>query len=512
MSAFGDWYWDVDIKLVKSLLMLFISISILTILWFHSKSRCRSQELALRLTMEFWRFCPENQFREIKLANVWSFRKLIISGFTLACSGMYVTLGWCKFTTCFILSVSAISLWIIVVNIFWYCVVDKNVMSLEQNNSIDMKQQKGWQKRTKVIDKITEIDDDRRLPLTVITGFLGSGKTTLIKHLLNNVVGLKILVIENEVGEEGIDHELLLQHTVKEDIVLMKNGCICCTVRRDLIQTFHSLFESDTFSRIDWVVIETTGLADPAPVVQSLYMDKLCHKYLRMDAVLAVVDGKHFPLHIQGDRENTRGFHGEIREAIKQILYADRIILNKIDLISEDEKLQVEAVIKDLNSHADILLSHNSQVIVESVLNIKAFDPKKISIQTALQFPIQLNENGKIVKRKVRKEQSQITTLTLISERPLALDPFNMWLAKLLSSQGTNIYRTKGILYFDGYGEKFFAQGIHMMFNGTKGAKWEVKELKRSCFVIIGANLDSHDIRTGFESCIVTELSKKSTL
>ena len=195
----------------------------------------------------------------------------------------------------------------------------------------------------------------------------GSGKTTLVNHLLGNTVGLRILVVENEVGQEGIDHELLLQQTKKEQIILMNNGCVCCSVRGDLIQTFKQLFASDAFAHLNWVVIETTGLADPGPVIQTLFMDDECKKYMRLDACITVVDSKHINQHFgkclvmltyiitfnyrpllcsfieAAASAGQEGAHTglAVPEAVQQLAFADRILLNKVDLVTEEELAMV---------------------------------------------------------------------------------------------------------------------------------------------------------------------------
>ena len=262
---------------------------------------------------------------------------------------------------------------------------------------------------------------DNRLPVTVVTGFLGSGKTTLVQNILKNTVGLKILVIENEIGEEGIDHELLLQHTNKEEVILMSNGCICCTVRKDVIQTFQRLFLDDKFSKLDWVVIETTGLADPAPLIQSLYMDEQCKRHLRLDSVLTVVDAKHVGGHIQAYSDGKKGAHGGIPEAVRQIAFADRVLLNKIDLLKSldskstvlaqtetpttimsksglhgkpdslnaahtmsSDELSAERVlelVREINPLAQIMMCEYASIPVDELLNIRAFDASRNEVQ-----------------------------------------------------------------------------------------------------------------------------------
>jgi G3E family GTPase len=220
-----------------------------------------------------------------------------------------------------------------------------------------------------------------------------AGKTTLVKHILSNTIGMKVLVIENEVGEQGIDHDLLLQYAGKEEIILLKNGCVCCTVRSDLIKTFRSIFaKQDVLAALDWVVIETTGLADPAPVIQSLLVDEECKKYLRLDSVLTVVDSKHITLHLPlpgalsgpaadsaaaGTGAGAAGSNAS--EAALQIAFADRILLNKVDLVSATELGQVKDLVLSVNPGADIITCRHAEVGLREILNIRTFDPSEFT-------------------------------------------------------------------------------------------------------------------------------------
>jgi len=188
-----------------------------------------------------------------------------------------------------------------------------------------------------------------KLPVTVITGFLGSGKTTLVNHILHEQNEFKILVIENEVGEEGIDHKLLLDIDT-EDIILLNNGCICCKVRADLTQVLKTLVEKPEFQALDGVLIETTGIAEPAPVIQTFLMDDEIKENLMLDSVICMVDGKHVCQHLDDEASG-----GGKDETIAQIAFADRIIVNKLDLISEEEVKLVATRLAMINSEARII-------------------------------------------------------------------------------------------------------------------------------------------------------------
>mmetsp|Transcript_28503 Transcript_28503/g.31137 ORF Transcript_28503/g.31137 Transcript_28503/m.31137 type:complete len:426 (-) Transcript_28503:950-2227(-) len=359
-----------------------------------------------------------------------------------------------------------------------------------------------------------------KLRVTIVTGYLGSGKTTLVKRILHNTVGMKVLVIENEIGAEGIDHDLLLQSTDKENIVLLNNGCICCTVRSDLLSTFQMLFQNKAFSKLDWIIIETTGLADPAPLIQSFYMDSECQKKLVIDGIVTVVDVKHLPLHLTSENGKSRkGAHGEISEAIKQISYADRILLNKTDLITADELTALKRSVLNLNPTAVIFECTNAHVNIKELLNIQAFDPSKF---TALNYGqlkndqnilIERDSNGKILKKKrmieVRKKLDQtverasnsVSTFSLTAEDPVDLKRFNVWIAELLQLRGSNIFRMKGILNVKDFDERFVFHAVHMVFDGARGAKW-ADEQRLSKIVVIGVDLEKEEFEVGFTSTL----------
>jgi Ni2+-binding GTPase involved in maturation of urease and hydrogenase len=284
--------------------LLCFLISGVVFYFINQTSSIQEIKLSYYLTQGLWGFIPQLESKQLHEQNLWNWRKLLVTGFMITSLLNHLLIKKTSLSKTLIISMSVLGLWIIFLLFFWYGVVMKDEKinqdllakkkEKEDQEKLSSQPSSGWLSKVKLSSTM-----DRRLPMTIVTGFLGAGKTTLIKHLLSNTIGMKILVIENEIGQEGIDHELLLKQTGKEQIILLNNGCVCCTVRSDLITTFHSLFQQDVFSNLDWIIIETTGLADPAPVIQSLYMDKECNLRMRLDSVITVVDAKHIQNHIR---------------------------------------------------------------------------------------------------------------------------------------------------------------------------------------------------------------------
>jgi G3E family GTPase len=447
----------------------------LLVFWI-SKMNVSHDQLENRLAIGFWGIQPKSVKLSITKSNVWSWRKLVVAGCMFCCVLILMISKKFGNKNALLLATGLFTCWVIFLLFFWYFVVAKKEPEINNNKKQDeLSTNTGWLSKTRVEPK-----NDVRLPVTVITGYLGSGKTTLIKHLLSNTIGMKILVVENEIGEEGIDHELLMKQTGKEDIILMNNGCICCTVRKDLVLLFHQLFKLEKLSQLDWVVIETTGLADPAPVIQSLYMDIECKRYLRLDGVLTVADAYHLPLHMKHIHNNNNNnnkedikqsnlsnfsVHGTIPEAIQQLMYADRIILNKMDLLSSKD--DINNIINDIqmiNPNAKIIQSTHSKVNIDDIIDINAFNPLKCNeilstitttnnnITPSNIFQIQLDKDGKIITNKKKGQQgiifqnpnSHVSTISLVSDVALDFNRFNKWLAMLLRENGKDIYRCKG--------------------------------------------------------------------
>ena len=337
--------------------------------------------------------------------------------------------------------------------------------------------------------------DDLKCPVTVLTGFLGAGKTTLLNYILTQPHGKKLAVIENEFGEVGIDDALLAKNTkmqADEEIIEMMNGCICCTVRQDLIVILNKLAKRIKAGalKLDGVVIETTGMADPAPVAQTFFVDDDVKASFRLDGIVTLVDAKHIEQHL--DEEKPEGAENE---SVEQVAFADRLILNKTDLVSEEDLVRIETRLKSINKFAPIVRSCQSKVGVDQVLDIKGFDLKR----TLEMDPEFLNTDGE------HAHDTSVSSLSLGSDLDLDLDLVQDWVGTLLEEKGKDLYRMKGVLAIKFAEEKFVYQAVHMIFNGNfDEEKWQSDEKRCSKLVFIGKNLNHAELKAGFDACIAT--------
>mmetsp|Transcript_89735 Transcript_89735/g.231668 ORF Transcript_89735/g.231668 Transcript_89735/m.231668 type:complete len:459 (+) Transcript_89735:47-1423(+) len=330
-----------------------------------------------------------------------------------------------------------------------------------------------------------------KVPVTVITGFLGSGKTTLLNRILKENHGKRIAVIENEFGEVGIDDALIEAGplTTEENIVEMNNGCICCTVRGDLIAGLKKMVKNSqkTGKPIDAVMIETTGLADPSPVAQTFFADDFVQQKLSLDGILTVCDAKHLVAHL--DEEKPEGVENE---AVEQVAFADRILLNKCDLVSEAELDEVEKRIRMINEAVQIRRCTQSQVDMDFILGIHAFSLDKI-----LEM-----DDAFLQDNQEHMHDDRVTSVGIMVPGEVDQTRLNEWLQWLLKEKGVDIFRTKGVLAVRDMPNKFVFQAVHMAFSGAPQKPWKDGEERVCKLTFIGKNLNREELEGGFKQCL----------
>ena len=321
------------------------------------------------------------------------------------------------------------------------------------------------------------------IPVTILTGFLGSGKTTLLNYILKQPHGHRIAVIENEFGEAGIDNELLIQDQ-GEQIIEMNNGCICCTVRGDLVRILGELAakRKEGAVKFDRVVIETTGLADPAPVAQTFFVDEDITQNFMLDAIVTLVDAKHAPRQLD-----------EHHEAQEQVGFADRILLTKTDLVDTAQVQALRQRLTHMNPRAKIAESRKGVAALEDLLDIRGFNLNAI-----------LEIEPDFLSDVEHEHDDDITSFVFRETRPMDLEKIEDFLSAIVQVYGAQLLRYKGILNIAGLEQRVVFQGVHMLMGSDLGAPWKGGEVRESKMVFIGKDMPREELEKGFSQSVVS--------
>src|ERR1700710_2084562 len=317
---------------------------------------------------------------------------------------------------------------------------------------------------------------ETQVPVTVLTGYLGAGKTTLLNRILSENHGKKYAVVINEFGELGVDNDLVVD--ADEEVFEMNNGCVCCTVRGDLIRILGGLMKRR--GKFDGIIIETTGLANPGPVAQTFFVDETVRAKTRLDAIVTVVDAKNLPQRLE-----------DSHEAADQIAFADVIVLNKTDLVTPEELDAVEATIRGINRYAIIHRTQRAELPIALIMDRGAFDLERI---LALHPDFLDGDDG-------HEHNEDVSSMSFEIEQPIDPEKFNAWICALLQDRGQDLLRTKGILHYANEDRRFAFQAVHMIADGDFIGPSKEGEPKTSRLVFIGRNLNRPQLRRGFESC-----------
>jgi G3E family GTPase len=319
------------------------------------------------------------------------------------------------------------------------------------------------------------------IPVTILTGFLGAGKTTLLNRILTEQHGEKIAVIENEFGETGIDNEILVKDK-QEQIVEMNNGCVCCTVRGDLVRILGDLGRKRKQGKLafDRVIIETTGLANPGPVAQTFFMDEAIHDQYLLDAVVTVVDAKH--------AGKTLDDHDEAR---RQVGFADRILLSKTDLVDDAQVESLMRRLRQMNPRAHQRKVHMGEADIKEILDIRGFN-----LNAALEV------DPEFLASDAHEHDDDVKSFVWRDARPLQMEKIETFLSLMVQNYGEDLLRYKGVLNVQGEPRRMIFQGVHMLMGGTPGKPWEPGEKRESVMVFIGRKLPRRLFEEGLAYCV----------
>ncbi len=320
---------------------------------------------------------------------------------------------------------------------------------------------------------------EKLIPVTLLTGFLGSGKTTLLNHILKNKHGKRIAVIENEFGDIDIDSDLLIGKS--DEIFEMKNGCICCSVRNDLIETLNRLINRQ--DKFDYVVIEGAGLASPGPVAQAFLLEHEINQSLFLDGIITLIDSKNAWNHLK-----------DAEVAWEQIAFSHILLLNKSDLVSHDELKNLEDHIRGVNPTAKLFNTKNAQIELNHLLDIGGFDLSNVNLSDN-----EFLEHG--LHDKHHEHEGDITSASIVCPGTIDPDKFNNWLRMLLIMEGMDVFRAKGILNTKNSDKRYIFQSVYMLFEGRFEDSWDNRP-KENKMVFIGRNLNKERLENGIQSCI----------